>query len=576
MASVLSVNVGLPRDVEWEGRIVRTGIFKAPVPGRVMVRTLNIDGDGQADKAGHGGPNRAVMVYQIESYRYWEAFLERPPLDYGQFGENLTIEGLPDNEVRIGDRYRIGGALFEVTQPRVTCYRVGIRMNHPQMASLLVAHHRPGFYFRVIEEGEIGAGDTIEKVSQGPEDLTVADVDALLYLPGHSRDALERALRIPALSPGWKQSFAQMLEDEARPKASTQVAPAWNGYRDLVVESVRRESDAVSSFVLVSADGTSLPPPVPGQFLALRVDRGADLPPILRSYSISGYVPGRSYRISVKRAEGEGSRFLHDHVTAGQRMEASAPRGQFALVTDGSPVILASAGIGITPLLSMLRALTAEPAPRAVWWIHCARRGSEDVFAEEVRETVAKLPDARATVFYSRPAEDDRKGRDYDIAGRIDRAQLEGMALPSDGHYYLCGPQPFMRQMLDDLHELGVPGERIHSETFGPEAAITPGTTSGTGRAPHPPAAEGTGPMVTFSRSGLSVRWDPRFGSLLELAEACDVAVRWSCRTGVCHTCQCGLVDGAVAYAPDPLTPPPDGDVLICCSAPRGAVSLDL
>lgn len=576
MASVLSVNVGLPRDVEWEGRVVRTGIFKGPVQGRVMVRTLNIEGDGQADKAGHGGPNRAVMVYQIESYRYWEAFLGRPTLEYGQFGENLTIEGLPDNEVRIGDRYRIGGAIFEVTQPRVTCYRVGIRMNHPQMASLLVAHHRPGFYFRVIEEGEIGAGDAIERVSQGPEDLTVADVDALLYLPGHSRDTLERALRIPALSPGWKQSFAQMLEDDARPASATRPLPAWSGYRDLVVESVRRESDAVRSFVLVSADGSPLPPPLPGQFLALRIQRTGGLPPILRSYSISGHVPGRSYRISVKRADGEGSRFLHDHIAAGDHVEASAPRGEFTLVTDGSPVILVSAGIGITPLLSMLRALAAEPSSRRVWWIHCARRGSEDVFTAEVRDTLAKLPGSRGLVFYSRPVDADLKGRDYDVSGRIDRAQLQHLALPSDAHYYLCGPQPFMRQMLADLHELGVADDRIHSETFGPEASITPGTAGTGDRAPHPPAIEGTGPMVTFNRSGLSVPWDPRYGSLLELAEACDVAVRWSCRTGVCHTCQCGLVDGTVAYAPDPLTPPEEGDVLICCSAPRGPVSLDL
>ncbi|HEY4292273.1 MOSC and FAD-binding oxidoreductase domain-containing protein [Luteibacter sp.] len=576
MPSVLSVNVGLPRDVEWEGRVVRTGIFKAPVPGRVMARTLNIDGDGQADKAGHGGPNRAVMVYQIESYRYWETFLARPTLEYGQFGENLTIEGLPDNEVRIGDRYQIGGALFEVTQPRVTCYRVGIRMKHPQMASLLVAHHRPGFYFKVIEEGEIGAGDAIERVSQGPEDLTVADVDALLYLPGHSRDTLERALRIPALSPGWKQSFAQMLEDEERPKAAARALPAWTGYRNLVVESIRSESDVVRSFVFVSADGSPLPPPLPGQFLALRIRLEGGLSPILRSYSISGHVPERSYRISVKRADGEGSRFLHDHIAVGDHVEASAPRGDFTLVTDGSPVVLVSAGIGVTPLLSMLRALATEPSPRAVWWIHCARRGSEDVFTAEARDILAELPGSRGLVFYSRPVDTDRKGRDYDVAGRIDRAQLEGLGLPEDAHYYLCGPQAFMRQMLDDLQTLGVAGNRVHSETFGPGASITPGTVGPGSHMPHPPATEGSGPIVTFNRSGLSVHWDARYGSLLELAEACDVAVRWSCRTGVCHTCQCGLVDGTVDYAPDPLTAPLDGDVLICCSKPRGPVSLDL
>src|SRR5262245_55279240 len=161
---LLSVNVGMPRDVEWEGRVVHTGIWKDPVAGRAMVRRLNIDGDGQGDTAGHGGPNRAVFVYQVESYRYWEGVLGRDDFAYGQFGENFTIEGLADDEVCIGDRYRIGSALFEVSQPRVTCYRVGIRTNEPRMPSLLVAHRRPGFYFRVLEEGEVGAGDAIERV----------------------------------------------------------------------------------------------------------------------------------------------------------------------------------------------------------------------------------------------------------------------------------------------------------------------------------------------------------------------------------------------------------------------------
>ena len=172
-----------------------------------MARHLNLDGDGQGDLAGHGGEHRAVMVYQLDSYRYWETQLQRQDLEYGQFGENLTVDGLADNEVCIGDRYRIGSALFEVTQPRVTCYRVGLRMNNPQMPTLLVAHKRPGFYFRVIEEGEIGAGDEITKVADGPERVTVAEIDGLLYLPGHSRDQLERALRIPSLSAGWRGSL---------------------------------------------------------------------------------------------------------------------------------------------------------------------------------------------------------------------------------------------------------------------------------------------------------------------------------------------------------------------------------
>src|SRR6476469_8789397 len=163
MARLLSVNVGLPRDIEWKGRTVHNGIWKYPVRGRCRVGRLNLDGDGQGDPGGHGGEQRAVFVYQIESYRHWQEQLKRTDFVYGQFGENFTIEGLPDDAVCIGDRYQVGGALFEITQPRVTCYRVGIRMNEPRMPALLTSSGRPGFYFRVLQEGEVGGGDEMVK-----------------------------------------------------------------------------------------------------------------------------------------------------------------------------------------------------------------------------------------------------------------------------------------------------------------------------------------------------------------------------------------------------------------------------
>src|SRR5271169_1410428 len=214
MARLLSVNVGLPRDIEWQGKTVHTAVWKTPVQGRRMVRRRNIDGDGQGDLAGHGGEHRAVFVYQIHSYRYWEKQLGRNDFSFGQFGENFTVDGLADDEVCIGDRYRIGSALFEVTQPRVTCYRVGIRMTEPRMAALLVSHHRPGFYFRVLKEGEVGAGDEITKVADGAEHITVANMDALLYLPNPSRQQLESSLRVPALSQGWKTSLKAIAEQK--------------------------------------------------------------------------------------------------------------------------------------------------------------------------------------------------------------------------------------------------------------------------------------------------------------------------------------------------------------------------
>src|SRR6516162_9553346 len=263
MARLLSVNVGLPREVTWQGKTVRTGVWKVPVEGPRMVRRLNIDGDGQGDLAGHGGEHRAVFVYQVDSYRYWEKHFGRSGFDYGQFGENFTVDGLPDAEVCIGDRYRIGRALFEVTQPRVTCYRVGIRMDEPRMAALLTSSGKPGFYFRVLEEGEVAAGDEIVRVADGPERMSVARINALLYLPVHSADELQRALRIPALSPGWRTSFLSLLQQEqsGRPMAgNTGLAPegsplpGWVGFRRLRVARKKQESRSVVSFELVAAD----------------------------------------------------------------------------------------------------------------------------------------------------------------------------------------------------------------------------------------------------------------------------------------------------------------------------------
>src|SRR5258705_12194298 len=282
----------MPQDVTWHGRTVHTAVWKRPVTGPRQVRRLNIDGDGQGDLAGHGGEQRAVFVYQIDSYRYWERTLERSDFVYGQFGENFTVERLGDDEGCIGDRYQIGTAVFEVTQPRVTCYRVGIRMNDPRIPALLVSHHRPGFYFRVVEEGDVQAGDRILKLASGPEQMPVADVSALLYLPGHPRQQLLRALRIPALSPGWQASFQALLDGEPGSGNAGLIAasppPAWPGFRRLAVTGIDRESDSVISIRLEDPDRAPLPAAIPSQYPTplIHPDDGQRSMP--RDYSISG------------------------------------------------------------------------------------------------------------------------------------------------------------------------------------------------------------------------------------------------------------------------------------------------
>src|SRR5215472_15432725 len=383
--SLLSVNVGLPQDVTWGGRIVHTAVWKRPAEGPQLVRRLNIDGDGQGDLAGHGGEHRAVFVYQIESYRYWQEQLGRDGFTYGQFGENFTVEGMADDQVCIGDRYRIGTALFEVTQPRVTCYRVGIRMGEPRMPALLVSHRRPGFYLRVLQEGTVQAGDEIEQVAKGPEAMTVAEIDALLYLPGRSHRSLIRALRIPALSQGWQGSFAELLGQEPGGGPGQPDAPAWAGFRPLRVRDIQPESAEVTSIVLAAADSGALPPARAGQFLTIRLRPGPDEPPITRSYSLSGPPDAGSYRISVKREPGgAASGYLHTAAGAGDVLEAAAPRGSFVLQPGERPVVLISAGVGATPMLAMLHELAAQASPREIWWLHGARNSTGHSFRDEV------------------------------------------------------------------------------------------------------------------------------------------------------------------------------------------------
>jgi ferredoxin-NADP reductase/MOSC domain-containing protein YiiM len=579
MASVLSVNVGMPKDVTWQGRTVHTGIWKESVPGPRMVRRLNIDGDGQGDTNGHGGEMRAVFVYQIQSYQYWQRYFGRDDFVYGQFGENLTVDGLPDEQVCIGDRYRIGEAEFEVTQPRVTCYRVGLRLAEPAMPSLLVSHHRPGFYLRVITEGRVQAGDEIVQTRTGPGQLSVADTDALLYLPGHDVAQLRLALNIPALSPGWQGSFRELLaaaETGTAAPAPPPTAPGWHGFRPLRVTRIVPESTTVASIYLVSADGQPLPAARPGQYLTLRV-ADAGQPPPVRSYSLSSAPGAGAYRISVKQEpHGVVSGYLHGTLREGMVLDAAAPRGDFILEDGPGPVLLISAGIGVTPVLAMLHRLAAQRTEREVWWLHAARSPAEHALAGEAHELLTALPHARERVFYS-AATAEEAGRAHATAGRLTTARLAELGIPAAAAAYICGPAAFMADLQDALTSLGITAGRIHTELFAALPAINPGLAAQARPAPHPPAGPpGTGPLITFARSGLSVPFGGAYRSVLDLADACDVPTRWSCRTGVCHTCTTPLLSGDIGYSPEPLEPPPSGEILPCCAQPRSDLVLDM
>jgi ferredoxin-NADP reductase len=334
----------------------------------------------------------------------------------------------------------------------------------------------------------------------------------------------------------------------------------------------------VISIHLSPAEHAAHRPAQPGQFLTVRLQPDPEAAPLLRTYSLSGLPDGDDYRISVKREpHGAASGYLHTRLRVGDSLDAGAPRGAFVLKPGDRPVVLASAGVGATPVLAMLHTLAAEQSSRQVWWLHGARNRSEHNFAEEVDSLLAVLPNAHRVVCYSSPGPDDLAGDDFDRAGHLTGQVLDDAGVPTGGFFYICGPGPFMHDVGAALAARGVTPDRISTEIFGPSDSITPGVVDSTTRPPHQPEGPpGTGPQISFGRSNLTVSWDPAFLSLLELAEACDVPVRWSCRTGVCHTCETGLVSGTVSYEPDPVENPGPGNALICCSRPRTDLALDL
>ena len=334
----------------------------------------------------------------------------------------------------------------------------------------------------------------------------------------------------------------------------------------------------MTSLVLEPSDGRPLIAAMPGQFIVLRLKPAPEAPTLLRSYSLSGEPSEDRWRVSIKREpNGPAGTYVETELRVGDFIDTSAPRGSFILGPGAGPVILLSAGIGATPVLAMLQALAAGGSQREVWWVHGARNSGEHAFAAEVQALLKLLPHGHRHIRYSTPGPTDRPAVDFDAAGRLSVNTLRELGVPRDADFYLCGPAAFMSNLTADLANWGVPAKRLHSENFGSGPAQTPGVAAAPPRTPHlPNRPAGAGPMVSFARSNLALHWDSAFQSLLELAEACDVPVRWSCRTGVCHKCESGLIAGAVDYLPDPVEPPGDGNLLICCSRPRADIVLDL
>jgi MOSC domain-containing protein YiiM len=215
--NIVSLNVGLPRTVDWNGEPVTTGIFKEPVPGPLMLRALNLDGDGQADLTVHGGVSKAVYAYPVEHYEFWIKTLPagyRPDMNlpYGMFGENLTTQGMFEDSVNVGDRFRIGQAQVVVTEPRLPCYKLGIKFGRSDIIKRFLQSRRTGFYFAVTQEGEVRAGDEIELISRNASNITISDITRLYAFERDDLATLRRAVKLPALSQSWREYFEHQIE----------------------------------------------------------------------------------------------------------------------------------------------------------------------------------------------------------------------------------------------------------------------------------------------------------------------------------------------------------------------------
>ncbi len=373
-------------------------------------------------------------------------------------------------------------------------------------------------------------------------------------------------------------SWDEVIENLAEHKAS-------NVYANYTVTRVENESDVITSFYLEPESEVSIHCHKAGQFLPIEIQPPGHAKPINRTYTISNAPNGAYYRLSIKREPAAGpelppgvsSNYFHEHVKPGTILRALAPRGRFVLEESSvRSVVLLSAGVGITPMISMLEELAEASAGcgcnRKVWFIHGARNGREHAFGDYVRSIAKDWPCLTTQVVYSRPEEDDIEGIDYDSQGRIDMDLLKRMLPFDDYDFYFCGPAPFMQSIYDELKALNVADERIHYEFFGPGATLlreAPGASAGLVG-----DVENREPVqVRFARSGKKATWEPSRGTLLDLAEAQGLRPAYSCRSGICATCSTRVIAGDVAYVDPPLAEPEDGNALICCSYPDAAAT---
>jgi MOSC domain-containing protein YiiM/ferredoxin-NADP reductase len=560
---VVSLNVGEPRLVTYRGMSFRTGIFKASTTRPLALKTLNFAGDGQADLSAHGGIDKAVYCYPIEHYEFWCREIGRTTLPMGQFGENITTAGVLEAELRIGDVLQIGTAVVQVSEPRIPCYKLVMRMvAGSDFAVRFLAANRTGFYCRVLQEGVVKASDALALLERDAASPTVSEVVAATQFADRDPAGLRRVRRARAISVKWQSRVRRMIDAEVRRRMET-TGPRRAAF---AVDEVARGTSDVVSIWLRRVDGGPLLPALPGQYVTVVWPDG-----MTRTYSLSAVDADRRYRITVKLVRDAGGTLGRASariakLKAGDRLDVERPRGNFHPdVDDDTPLVLAAAGIGVTPIMAMLERVTRH-GRRNVFAAFGMRRADEHPLLDELKALAAERQRLSIMLAYSRHDGARVPGLPAPKQGRLRAADLLPHAAAPLAEVFLCGPGEFIRQMHDGLVERGVNTQCIRYEAFGPSTLLPARTV-----AADPDATF----KIHFTRSDVRAVWSPTSGTLLNLAEAAGVSPAFGCRSGACGLCRTALGEGRVSYV-EPIDEPDAGYVYPCCAIPEADCRLDL